>query len=85
MTSQSSSMPSVQKPDSAHDLSIDMPAIIEKKNRLVFHEKGIKIINDDILTTKEINPSTVDLIVTSPPYNVDINYNSHDDKTSYLD
>ena len=27
----------------------------------------------------------MDLIVTSPPYNVDIKYNSHDDKISYED
>jgi len=43
----------------------------------------IRIINDDILKTKAIAPSSIDLIVTSPPYNLDIHYNSHDDKQTY--
>ena len=32
-----------------------------------------------------IEANSVDLIVTSPPYNVDIKYNNHDDKISYED
>lgn len=43
----------------------------------------IKIIHDDFLTTDLIEESSVDLIVTSPPYNVDINYNSFQDNISY--
>ena len=46
-------------------------------------EIKVKIINDDILKTKAIAPSSIDIIVTSPPYNLDIHYNSHDDKQSY--
>ena len=45
--------------------------------------KEIKIINDDILKTKEIENNSIDLIVTSPPYNVDIKYKSHNDNLSY--
>ncbi|HXF86461.1 MAG TPA: site-specific DNA-methyltransferase [Anaerolineales bacterium] len=41
------------------------------------------MINDDILTTSAISPNSIDLIVTSPPYNVDIQYNSHRDDISY--
>jgi site-specific DNA-methyltransferase (adenine-specific) len=41
------------------------------------------IINDDAVSLKAIKKSSVDLIVTSPPYNVDIKYNSHDDGLSY--
>ncbi len=52
---------------------------------IFFQDKSIKIINDDVLKTKEIKPGSIDLIVTSPPYNVDIKYNSHDDKLSYRD
>ena len=53
-------------------------------NEKVFFEyEKLKIVNDDILTTIEIDNSSIDLIVTSPPYNVDIKYNSHDDKLSY--
>lgn len=57
--------------------------ISEKKDKVFFSFKNITIINDDILVTKAIRPSSVDLIVTSPPYNIDISYNSHDDKISY--
>lgn len=41
----------------------------------------------DILdvTESEIPASSVDLIVTSPPYNVDIHYNSHEDGETYDD
>jgi site-specific DNA-methyltransferase (adenine-specific) len=45
----------------------------------------LKIINDNVLTTKEVGNNEIDLIVTSPPYNVDIKYNSHNDKISYDD
>ena len=42
-----------------------------------------KIHNDDILEVSCIEESSVDLTVTSPPYNVDLNYNSHNDGSSY--
>ncbi|MFN3805164.1 MAG: DNA-methyltransferase [Pyrobaculum sp.] len=41
------------------------------------------IINDDFLTTDLIKPNSVDLIVTSPPYNVDIQYESFRDDIPY--
>ena len=34
-------------------------------------------------TKKKISPESIDLIVTSPPYNVDIKYNSHNDQLTY--
>ncbi|MDE1873604.1 MAG: site-specific DNA-methyltransferase [Candidatus Micrarchaeota archaeon] len=43
----------------------------------------LKIVNDDVLKTTELKPNSIDLIVTSPPYNLDIKYNSHNDKLSY--
>ncbi len=43
----------------------------------------LKIVNDDVLKTNELKPNSVDLIVTSPPYNLDIKYNSHNDKLTY--
>jgi site-specific DNA-methyltransferase (adenine-specific) len=43
----------------------------------------ILIINDDFLKTELIEPETVNLIVTSPPYNVDIRYNSFKDDIPY--
>lgn len=43
----------------------------------------IRIITDDIRVTTKIEPLSVDLIVTSPPYNVGIPYNSFDDNLSH--
>jgi site-specific DNA-methyltransferase (adenine-specific) len=50
----------------------------------------LQIIHGDTLrvTAAELAPESVDLIVTSPPYNVDVQYNSHRDDgdyASYLD
>jgi site-specific DNA-methyltransferase (adenine-specific) len=44
-----------------------------------------KIINRSVLTTRAVKKESIDLIVTSPPYNVDIDYNSNDDALSYED
>jgi|GEM_PF-2904106 DNA modification methylase len=43
--------------------------------KLFFSTENIKIYNDDFLTTTFIEENSIDLIVTSPPYNVDIHYN----------
>ncbi len=50
-----------------------------------FSNSKISIINEDILTTSAIKSNSVDLIVTSPPYNVGIQYGScsSNDNISY--
>lgn len=48
-----------------------------------FISENIEIYNQDILSINDIEEETIDLIVTSPPYNVDIHYNSNDDNLSY--
>ncbi|MEN6443228.1 MAG: DNA methyltransferase [Methanoregula sp.] len=48
-----------------------------------FPGDDVTIINEDIFTTKKIPARSIDLIVTSPPYNVDIKYHSHDDHLTY--
>jgi site-specific DNA-methyltransferase (adenine-specific) len=50
-----------------------------------FSTEKIKIYNADILKINTIDENSIDLIVTSPPYNVDIKYNSHNDCMSYDD
>ncbi len=50
-----------------------------------FKAKNILIHNDDILTITSIPESSIDLIITSPPYNVDIHYNSSGDNLTYED
>lgn len=48
-----------------------------------FQTDNIEIYNEDILKTDLIPEQSIDLIVTSPPYNVDIHYNSHNDNLTY--
>ena len=60
----------------AKTLQIDKP---------YFQRDSIWIYNTDFLKTDRIKENSIDLIVTSPPYNVDIKYNSHDDTMSYED
>jgi site-specific DNA-methyltransferase (adenine-specific) len=48
-----------------------------------FQAGSICILNDDILRTEAIESNTVDLIVTSPPYDVDIKYENYDDSIPY--
>lgn len=55
------------------------------KSKVFFETLRVKIINDDVLSTQAVERQKVDLIVTSPPYNVDIKYNTHNDKISYRD
>ncbi|MBI4115290.1 MAG: site-specific DNA-methyltransferase [Candidatus Omnitrophica bacterium] len=62
-----------------------MPTVLLKQDKVFFEEKGIAILNEDFLRTKKIPEKSIDLTITSPPYNVDISYNSHDDKISYED
>lgn len=51
--------------------------------KLYLKGKNVEIYNDDFLKTNYIERNSIDLIVTSPPYNVDIRYNSYDDKIPY--
>ena len=54
--------------------------LLEKKE-----EKNYKIIHGNALERKTINSESVDLIITSPPYNVGIEYAEHNDKNEYDD
>ena len=47
-----------------------------------FVHGDVTVYCDDFLHAP-ISPASIDLIVTSPPYNVDIHYNSHKDDVSY--
>lgn len=48
-----------------------------------FETDGIKILNSDFLSEDTVESESVDLIVTSPPYNVDIEYESYKDDIPY--
>jgi len=53
------------------------------KKGFFFDNGQVIVINENIFTTKKIAAESIDLIITSPPYNVDIKYNSHNDQLSY--
>ena len=56
-----------------------------KSSSIHFQNEKFTLIHDDILTTSRVDDNSVDLVITSPPYNVDIQYNSHKDDVSYAD
>jgi len=53
------------------------------KSKVYYETNNLIIYNDDFLTISCIKENSIDLIVTSPPYNVDIRYSSFNDKISY--
>ena len=53
------------------------------KNRKYFEEENATILYADTLTTRLIAEESIDLIVTSPPYNLDIDYKSCNDAQPY--
>lgn len=53
------------------------------KARAFLELKNVLIYNDDIIETDAIEPDSIDLTVTSPPYNVDIKYGTYNDSIPY--
>jgi len=53
------------------------------KPKPFFEANNIRIYCDDIITTEAVEPNSIDLIVTSPPYNVDIDYEGYKDNIPY--
>lgn len=50
-----------------------------------FDQDNLTIHNTDFLVTSVIPENSIDLIVTSPPYNVDIAYSTHNDQLEYAE
>lgn len=61
------------------------PGDLRLRDKAYFKCDDLFIYNDDILKITSIAGSSVDLMITSPPYNVDIHYNLHNDVLSYED
>ena len=59
--------------------------MFKKMSKPYFKSRNIEIYQEDILKFSSLPKESVDLIITSPPYNVDIHYNSHSDDLSYED
>jgi site-specific DNA-methyltransferase (adenine-specific) len=54
-----------------------------ENKKIFFREKDAFLLNNDVLNVNLFNKEFIDLIVTSPPYNVGIEYNSNDDEINY--
>lgn len=54
-----------------------------KKLAPFFSYKNVALHQNSVLKSSLLAPQSVDLIITSPPYNVGIEYNSNDDKGEY--
>ncbi len=54
------------------------------EENLYFEYETVKILNQSILDSK-LDEKSIDLIITSPPYNLDIQYNSNNDELIYED
>ncbi len=79
-------MNEVKGKDIKIETNMDNMELLKVKEGKIFFEamrENIKIIHGDFLTTNLIENSSIDLIVTSPPYNVDIHYNSFQDDIPY--
>lgn len=69
-----------------YNLSAELFFIKDAKSshrNLFFRHNNIFLFNEDALNEKLFNKKFIDLIVTSPPYNVDIKYGSHKDDLTY--
>jgi len=58
-------------------------AMRDYTGRPYFKTDSISVYHDDILTITALKEKSIDLIVTSPPYDVDIKYENYDDKIPY--
>ncbi len=57
----------------------------EVEENLYYKSKSIKIYHDNFLFVDKIEQSSVDVIITSPPYNLSVSYESYNDDISYED
>ncbi|HPU23627.1 MAG TPA: DNA methyltransferase, partial [Candidatus Kapabacteria bacterium] len=55
----------------------------ENTEQIKLKHKKTLLLNADVLEENLFDKEYFDLIVTSPPYNVDIQYNSHKDDLTY--
>lgn len=50
-----------------------------------YSHNNVTIFNQDFLGLRAVAANSIDLIVTSPPYNLDISYGAHNDNVAYAD
>ena len=64
-------------------MTISTHNMLNNVDNTIFHYKDIALFQDSILNKKLLQKETLDLIITSPPYNVGIEYNSNADSNDY--
>lgn len=57
----------------------------QEKNNLFYSINNLLLLNDDVLIPNIFEFEFIDLIVTSPPYNLDIKYGKYEDDIEYED
>ncbi len=55
----------------------------QNAKKIILTHKKCALIHGDVLNENAFEQELFDLIITSPPYNIDIKYNSHRDDLSY--
>ncbi len=75
------------KPDHQANTSIDKGILALKSESIepFFKTNSTCVFNDDILKTNVIEENSIDLVVTSPPYCIAVNYENYDDGIPYED
>jgi len=64
--------------------SNDCKDLLEKfKDKIILYQKKSLLLLGDVLEEQYFDKEIFDLIITSPPYNVSIKYNSHNDDLTY--
>ncbi|MBI5808207.1 MAG: site-specific DNA-methyltransferase [Ignavibacteriales bacterium] len=70
----------IYKPNKSFDVLKETSTIYRKE---ILRHKNLILFQGDSLEENLFDKEFIDLIVTSPPYNVGIDYNSNDDELSY--
>jgi site-specific DNA-methyltransferase (adenine-specific) len=60
-------------------------AFSKESTKPFFRTNSTGVLNEDILKTDIIEKNSIDLIVTSPPYCIAVNYENYDDSIPYED
>lgn len=64
---------------------MDVLEILTDTSNIYFKTSKLAIINSDFLKVRNIKSESIDLIITSPPYNVGIQYKSFKDDIPYYE
>ncbi|MCX7820169.1 MAG: site-specific DNA-methyltransferase, partial [Brevinematales bacterium] len=69
-----------QKENTKFEAIIDS---LKQDSKIIIKYKKAILLNEDALDETVFEKESFDLIITSPPYNIDIKYNSHNDDLTY--